>query len=221
MEARFEDDANAANVIGEIRGREHPDEIMVVGCHLDSWDVGTGASDDAVGCVSVWEAVRLMKQLDLRPRRTVRAVLYANEENGLRGGLAYRDAHRETLERHVAMLEMDLGAFAPVHFGFSGTDAARATIEAIASLVEPVDAHRVRAGGGGADIGPSVQAAGLPALSLTGDAERYFMIHHTPADTVDRIRPDEVSRAVAAIAVMAYVVADLPERLDRAALSAQ
>ncbi len=217
MASHFADEADSANVIGEIRGREHPDEVMVVACHLDSWDVGTGASDDAVGCIGVWEAVRLMKQLDLRPRRTVRVVLYANEENGLRGGTTYRDAHREELAKHVAMLEMDLGAFPPVHFGFSGSDGARATVEAIASLLEPIDAQRVRPGGGGADIGPSVQAAGIPALSLTGDAEQYFMIHHTPADTIDRIQPRDVARAAAAIAVMAYVIADLPERLDRAA----
>src|SRR5438477_10703468 len=126
MESHFEADAESANVIGELRGREQPDEIVVVGGHLDSWDVGTGASDDGGGCVVTWEALRLMKKLGLRPRRTVRVVLWTNEENGSRGGLAYRDAHRAELPKHVAMLESDIGVFKPTGFGFSGTERARA-----------------------------------------------------------------------------------------------
>src|SRR5207253_5605782 len=134
MEAHMDPDAPSANVIGEIRGRERPEEIVVVSGHLDSWDVGDGASDDGAGCVVTWEALRLMKKLKLRPRRTVRLVLWTNEENGGRGGLAYRDQHRAELARHVMMLESDTGVFRPRGFGFSGSDDARQTVEAIASL---------------------------------------------------------------------------------------
>jgi len=212
MEARTEADVESANVVAELAGRERPEEIVVVGGHFDSWDVGTGASDDAVGCIVVWEAVRLMKATGLRPRRTVRVVLFTNEENGLRGGLAYRDRHRDELPRHVMMLESDSGVFPPVRIGVSGSDQARAMIRDIATLLAGIDAHRVDPHGGGADIGPSVQAAGIPAVSLNGDPGRYFLVHHTPADTVDRIDPQDVSRAVAAVAVVSYIVADLPER---------
>jgi carboxypeptidase Q len=213
MEAHTLPDVESANVIGEIAGRERPDEIVVVACHLDSWDAGTGASDDAAGCIATWEAVRLMKQAGLRPRRTVRVVLFTNEENGLRGGLAYRDRHRDVLASHVMMLEADLGVFPPLAFGYTGSDKGREVVTQIATLLDRVGATRVAAQGGGADIGPSVQAAGIPAMSLSGDPGTYFVIHHTPADTVDRIEPDDLARAVAAIAVMTYIVADLPERL--------
>jgi carboxypeptidase Q len=213
MEARFEPDVESANVVGEWRGRERPEEIVVVGCHVDSWDVGTGASDDAVGCIVTWEAVRLMKALDLRPRRTVRVVLFTNEENGLRGGLGYRDRHRDELSRHVMMLEADLGVFWPQTIGFTGSDAARAVVTQAATLIAGVGFDRITQNGGGADIGPSVAAAGIPSMALQGDPDRYFVVHHTPADTIDRIAPSEVARATAAIAVMTYVVADLPERL--------
>jgi carboxypeptidase Q len=212
MEAHFDADALSANVVGELRGRERPDELVVVGGHLDSWDVGAGASDDGGGCVATWEALRLMKRLDLRPRRTVRVVLFTNEENGSRGGQAYRDAHREELPRHVMMLESDNGLFRPVSFGINGNERARETVAAIASLLKEIGADRVTPGGGGSDIEPSVQAAGIPSLSFDGSGD-YFSFHHTQADTVDKIDPDDVSRAAAAIAVMTYVVADLPMRL--------
>ena len=213
MEAHTEPDVQSANVVGEIVGRERPEEVVVVGGHLDSWDVGTGASDDAVGCIVTWEAVRLMKSLGLRPRRTVRVVLFANEENGLRGGLAYRDRHRDALAAHVLMLEVDLGVFDMRGFGFTGDPRARETVRQVATLLQGLDTHRVGEGGGGADIGPSVETAGIPAMSPTVDAERYFAIHHTPADTVERIEPGDLARAVASVAVMAYVVADIPDRL--------
>jgi carboxypeptidase Q len=214
MEAHAEAEALSANVVGEIRGRERPDEMVVVGCHLDSWDVGTGASDDGAGCVVTWEALRLMKSLGLKPRRTVRLVLWTNEENGLRGGVAYLARHRSTLSHHVMMLEADMGVFAPISFGFTGSERARAKVQAIASLLTKLGADRVGPSGGGADIGPSVQAGNIPSMALSGDPVRYFQIHHTAADTVDRIDPMELSRASAAIAVMTYIIADMPERLD-------
>jgi carboxypeptidase Q len=213
MDAHMEADAESANVIGEIRGREHPDEIVVVSGHLDSWDVGAGATDDGGGCVVTWEALRLMKKLNLRPRRTVRVVLWTNEENGGRGGLAYRDQHRAELGRHVMMLESDGGVFQPQGFGFSGNEQARATVRAIATLLSGIGADQITPGGGGADIGPSVQEAHIPAMSLDVDGSKYFLIHHTPADTIDKIDPVEMAKCAAAVAVMAFVIADLPQRL--------
>ena len=127
MEAQFLPDADSANVVGEIRGREQPDEIVVIGGHFDSWDVGTGPTDDGGGCVSTWEALRLMKKLNLRPRRTVRVVLWTNEENGdARRPRRIAISTATELSNHVMMLESDGGVFRPTGFGFSGTDTARA-----------------------------------------------------------------------------------------------
>jgi carboxypeptidase Q len=212
MEAKFLPDADSFNVVGEIRGRERPDEVVVVSGHFDSWDVGTGSTDDGGGCVVSWEALRLMKKLNLRPRRTVRVVLWTNEENGLRGGLGYRERHKDELAQHVLMFESDSGVFRPTGFGFSGSDAARATVKDIATLLKGIQADRISAAGEGADISPSVQAANIPAMSLDVDGN-YFLIHHTEADTIDKIDPMDMSRASAAIAVMAYVVAEMAERL--------
>ena len=212
MEAKFLPDADSFNVVGEIRGRERPDEVVVVGGHIDSWDVGTGATDDGGGCVVTWDALRLMKKLNLRPRRTVRVVLWTNEENGTRGGDAYRDRYRDQLANHVLMLESDSGVFRPTGFGFTGSPAARTTVMAIASLLRGIQADRIAGPGEGTDIGPSVEAGGMPAMSLEVDGN-YFLIHHTQADTVDKIDPADMGRASAAIAVIAYVVAEMPERL--------
>ncbi len=212
MEAHFEADVPSANVVAELRGREKPDEYVVIGGHIDSWDVGAGASDDGGGIVATWEALRLMKTLGLRPRRTVRVVLWTNEENGGRGGQAYRDAHKAELARHVMMMEADSGLFRPVSFAVTANDTARSTVRAIASLLTNIEAQTVTPGGGGSDIGPSVAAAPIPALSYEGTGD-YFLLHHTNADTVDKIAPVDVSRAAAAIAVMTYVIADLPQRL--------
>jgi len=212
MEARFLPDADSANVVGEIRGRERPDEVVVIGGHFDSWDVGTGSTDDGGGCIATWEALRLMKKLNLRPRRTVRVVLWTNEENGGRGGQAYHDQHLAELANHVMMLESDGGVFRPTGFGFSGTETGRARVRDIATLLAGIHADGISPSGGGADIGPSVQQAGIPALSLEVEGN-YFLLHHTPADTIDKIDPLEIARSSAAIAVMTYVIAEMPERL--------
>jgi carboxypeptidase Q len=213
MEAHFDRDVESANVVGELRGRERPDEVVVVGGHIDSWDVGAGASDDGGGCVVTWEALRIMKKLNLRPRRTVRVVLWTNEENGGRGGQAYRDKHRAELAKHVMMLESDGGVFRPLGFGFTGNDSARDTVRAIATLLTGIAADQITPGGGGADIGPSVQDGHVPSMSLDVDGSKYFLIHHTPADTIDKIDPTEMAKCAAAVAVMTYVIADLPQRL--------
>jgi carboxypeptidase Q len=215
MDAHFEADAESANVVGEIRGREKPDEFVVVGGHLDSWDVGAGASDDGGGCIVTWEALRIMKKLNLRPRRTVRVVLWTNEENGGRGGLAYRDRHRPELGGHVMMLESDGGVFRPTGFGFTGSESARKTVTAIATLLRGIGADQIGPSGGGADIGPSVLEGKMASMSLDVEGSKYFQIHHTPADTIDKIDPVEMAKCAAAVAVMAYVVAEMPERLGQ------
>jgi carboxypeptidase Q len=215
LDSQVLEDAESANVVAELRGREKPEEIVLLGGHLDSWDVGTGASDDAVGCIVTWEAVRLIKSLGIRPRRTIRVVLWTNEENGIRGATAYADKHRAHASNHVFALESDTGVFEPARLGFSGSSIARTMVRDIASLLSPIGMSAIGPGGGGADIGPIAQAGDVPTMAYQGDPARYFVIHHTPADTVERIAPSEVSKATAAIAVMIYVIAEMPERLPR------
>lgn len=210
MSARTLPDAQSHNVMGELVGREKPSEIVVMGGHIDSWDVGSGAMDDGGGVVVAWEAIRLLKRLGLTPRRTIRVVGWTNEENGGRGGAAYRDQHQR--EVHQLAIESDGGVFAPTGFGFTGPPAARAAIEAIGSLLAPIGAGTIGAAGGGADIGPIMQT-GVPGMGLNVDDSRYFWFHHTDADTPDKLKPAEVRRVVAAMAVMAYIAADLEQSL--------
>ncbi len=212
MEAKTLPDVPSRNVVAELRGRELPEEVVVMGGHIDSWDVGQGAMDDGGGCVIAWEAVRLMKELGLRPRRTVRVVLWTNEENGLRGGTAYRDAHADALEDHVLAIESDSGVFDPLGFGFTGTDRAFEMVRAVGGLLEGIEAGEITRGGGGADIGP-IMREGVPGMGLRVDGSRYFWYHHTDADTIDKLDARDVAEGVAAMAVMSYVVADMPERL--------
>lgn len=214
MEAHFEADAESANVVADLRGAEKPDEIVLLAGHLDSWDVGTGAHDDGGGCLMSWEALRVLKKLGLRPRRTIRVVLYTNEENGLRGGIAYRDAHKDEVANYVLGIESDSGTFRPTGFGFLVNDAAHATLVQIASLLEPINASAIGTNGGGADIGPLMRD-GMPGGNLDVAGDRYFHYHHTPADTIDKIDKNDFKLCVAALAVMAYVVADLPTRLGQ------
>ncbi len=214
MEARTLPDVPSRNVVAEIVGSERPEEVVVLGGHIDSWDVGQGAMDDGGGSVAAWEAVRLIQRLGLRPRRTIRVVLWTNEENGLRGADGYRDTHLDELDRHVMAMESDGGVFKPFGFGFGGSDAAFAIVSEIGSLLDRIDAGRVQRPGGGADIGPLMRE-GVPGLGLQVDGSRYFWYHHTDADTIDKLDPREMAECVAAMAVMAYVVADLEDRLPR------
>ena len=202
------------NVMAEIVGWEHPEEVVVLGGHSDSWDVGQGAMDDAGGVVAAWEAVRLMKELGLRPRRTVRVVGWTAEEPGIFGGQAYAEAPGRNEETHVLGIESDGGVFSPLGFGFTGSDEAFAIVSEIGTLLEPIGAGTISQGGGGADIGAMMER-GMPGMGLNVEPTRYFWYHHTDADTLDKLDPAEASRCVAAMAVMAYVVADLPEPLPR------
>ena len=214
MEARFLPDAESANVIAEIKGTEKPDEVVLVSGHFDSWDVGQGAHDDGGGCIAAWEVARLLKSLNLRPRRTIRVVLFTNEENGLRGGTAYRDAHKAEVAKHVLAIESDSGVYRATGFGLSAqaSPQARADMQEIARLLSGIRADRIDPDGGGADISPLMRD-GVTGASLNVEGTHYFDIHHTHADTFDKVSPQELASCVAAMAVMAYVVADMPERL--------
>jgi carboxypeptidase Q len=203
-------DAPSRNVVAEIVGREKPDEVVVLGGHIDSWDVGQGAMDDGGGSVAAWEAVRLLKRLGLRPRRTVRVVLWTNEENGGRGAEAYAKAHAGELSRHVMAMESDNGVFNPRGYVLGGSDSAAAVIRQVAALMQPIGATGLERvdGSPAADTEP-LAAAGVPAMELDVDGSRYFWYHHSDADMLDKLDPAELARCVAAMAVMADVVADL------------
>jgi carboxypeptidase Q len=205
-------------VVAEIVGREKPDEVVVLGGHIDSWDVGQGAMDDGGGSVAAWEAVRLMHRLGLRPRRTVRVVLWTNEENGGRGADAYRDAHAAELAKHVLAMESDNGAFNPKGYTLAGNDSAAAVVRQVAGLLQSINATGVQRAdeSPAADITPLAEA-GVAAMEIDTDASRYFWYHHTDGDTLDKLDPGELARCVAAMAVMAYVVADLPDALPHSA----
>lgn len=222
MEARTAEDAESANVAGEIPGREKPNEVVVVGGHIDSWDVGQGAQDDGSGCIAALQAVALAKRLGLQPRRTLRVCFWTNEENGLRGGNAYRLWSEARGEKHVAAIEMDGGAEQPTGFGVGirtrsasperDMDAAVAKLEPIGRLLASIGAGGILRGGGGADIGPLMNA-GVPGLGLRTVGEKYFHWHHTHADTVDKVDLQDFRRCMASLAVMGYVLADMPETL--------
>ena len=202
-------DVASANVIAEIRGSERPEEIVLVGGHLDSWDLGTGAIDNGSGSAMVMETMRVLHELGIKPKRTIRGVLFMNEENGLRGGRAYfqNAAAREELHRHVAAVERDAGAAAP--FGFVTTlegpelealQARLKVLDRIATMQYITSRHT------GADTSPLTDA-GVPGFGLVPDSRHYFDYHHTPADTLDKIDPDHLRQNAAALAALVFVLA--------------
>src|SRR5688572_297105 len=215
MSARKLPDVPSRNVVAEIVGSEKPDEVVVLGGHIDSWDLGTGAMDDGGGCVAAWEAVKLIKRLGLRPKRTIRVVLWTNEENGLRGATGYRDAHRAEIDKHVLAMESDNGDVNVTEAGITAGEGGLAIATDIASLFSSFGATPVTAGGGGADTSP-LTALGVPAMSPTVDGTKYFWYHHSDADTMDKLDPREMAENVALLSVLAYVVADMPGTLPRA-----
>jgi hypothetical protein len=206
-------DAPSANVVAEWRGSKRPDEVVVISGHLDSWDVGAGAEDDGAGVVMAMESLALLKRLDLRPARTVRAVLYMNEENGTRGGHGYADQHAEEMAKHVAALEADSGAGPWLGYSVLSGPGGPATVRDLAQALG--DGHEVKDGGeGGTDIGP-MRAAGVPLLGVRFDMTHYFDWHHTMADTLDKIDPGNLAEGVVAMALMGYALADLETPLPR------
>ncbi len=217
MDARHEGMVPSANVIGELRGSERPEEVVVIGGHLDSWDVGQGAHDDGGGCVIAMETINVLRKLGLRPRRTIRVVLWTNEENGLNGGRQYAEDHADELVNHVAAIESDSGVFAPKGYSVQCSDPdkqARAAeqMRDIAGLLESIGATSIREGGSGADVSP-MKSAGFALMGFRVEGKTYFDYHHTHADTLDKVVPEELSRCVASLAVVSYVLADMPGRL--------
>ena len=200
----------SANVIGEVTGREKPDEVVVVSGHLDSWDLGTGAIDDGAGCAIAIEAARLVARTERRPRRTIRVVLFANEESGLAGGKGYAARHAAELPKHAGAFEADAGTGAPLGFSWNAAETLEPALAAVARLLEPLGAGSLRKGGqGGADISAMASSA-VPLFGLRQETGSYFDFHHTADDTFDKIEPASLDRAAAALAAMAYAVADLP-----------
>lgn len=210
-------DVEGANVVGEITGRERPDEVVVIGGHLDSWDLGTGAHDDGAGCVEAMEAARILLQMGLRPRRTIRVVLFASEEiGGLQGGVGYLRAHSSEVGKHVAAIESDSGAGPLIGFSAGGTtEEGYDVLREVLQLLEPLGAGELRAGGGGgADIGP-LGSEGVPVLGLWPDTGLYFDYHHSEEDVVENVDPRLLADGTAAMAVMAFILADMEKPLPR------
>ncbi|HVX39980.1 MAG TPA: M20/M25/M40 family metallo-hydrolase [Gemmatimonadaceae bacterium] len=214
MDAETLPDAPSRNVVAELEGSEKPDEVVVLGGHIDSWDVGEGAMDDGGCSVAAWEAVHLMQQLGLRPKRTVRVVLWTNEENGGRGGRGYRDAHAAELANHQVAMECDNGVFRPDGVRFQGSAAGLAFIQPVAQLLERIGAGKAFAGDPEADVTPIIQR-GVPGLALDVDDTRYFWYHHSWGDMMTMIDRDDFRRCIATMAVWAYALADLDQRVPR------
>jgi carboxypeptidase Q len=208
-------DAPSSNIVAEITGREKPEEIVLVSGHFDSWDVGQGAMDDGGGAMSAWEAVRIMYALGLRPRRTVRVVLWTNEENGSAGAHGYARLHQGELARHVVAMESDRGTFKPQGFSFVGSDAARKIIQTLAAPLGRLGAAKIVDQGSETDVGVLARE-NVPTLALLDDETKYFWYHHSDGDTMDKLDPRELSACAAAMAVMAWQVADDPVALPRA-----
>ncbi len=218
MEAKDYGEVPSANVVAEIVGSEKPDEIVVIGGHIDSWDVGQGAQDDGCGCVVAMEALTVIRKLGLRPKRTIRVVLWTNEENGLAGARSYAVRHQD--EVHVAGIESDSGGFKPegISIEMENDDAQRRAVVQLGKvlgLLKRLGATRATEGYSGADISPLLKT-GTACMGLRVDGRLYFNTHHTAADTVDKVDPGELSDCVATVAAAAFIIADLPERLGGA-----
>ncbi len=234
MEAHMEADAKSGNVMGDLVGSEHPEEMVVIGGHIDSWDVGQGAQDDGSGIMATLAAVAEIKKLGMVPKRTIRVVFWVNEENGDAGGKAYRAMLGDKLSTQVAAIEMDGGAEAPVGFGYGSSGGGRRAVpggpavaapklepaeqhslemlQEIGTLLTSIGADKVTAGGGGSDIEPMMHD-GVPGLGERTTGAHYFDWHHTEADTLDKVDPQEFRKNVASLAVMTWVLADMPEKL--------
>ena len=198
-------DVESANVVGELEGSEKPEEIIVIGGHLDSWDKGQGAHDDGAGVVQSMEALRILKELGLKPKRTIRAVLFINEENGLAGGKAYAAKDRPG-EKHIAAIETDAGGFSPRGFGVQADSMMIEKIARWSYLLHPIDADRIQKGGGGADIS-ELGKKGVPQIGLRPEGQRYFDYHHSNNDTIDKVNERELELGAIALATLAYVLA--------------
>lgn len=198
-------DAKSYNVVGEIKGSEKPDEIIVVGGHLDSWDLAEGAHDDGSGCVQSMDVLRIMKALGIKPKRTLRAVMFMNEENGLRGGIKYADLAKQNNEKTIAAIESDEGGFTPRGFGIVGTPEQRTKAMRWTPLLAPYGLTDIGPGSGGADIGPLAQT-GTVLFGFKPDSQRYFDYHHTPVDRFEAVSQRELELGAASMAALTYLL---------------
>jgi carboxypeptidase Q len=216
-------DAPSFNVVAEVRGREKPEEIVLIGAHLDSWDLATGAIDDGAGVAMVMEALRVISKLPVAPRRTVRAVLFMNEENGIRGGLAYAKDYAADIQHHIAVLEADIGAGRPLGFTVHGGAGAVALLRPYLEPLDKLGSASVTEGDrGGADISPLAKVdSPPPVIELDQDTTHYFDVHHSAADTLDKVEPRALAESTAAVAWVTYSLAEMPETLPRPAKSAE
>lgn len=201
-------DALSYNVIGEMTGSQFPDQIITVGGHLDSWDLAEGAHDDGTGIVQSIEVLRIFKAMGYRPKHTVRAVMFMNEENGLRGGQKYAELAKQNNEKHVAAIESDAGGFTPRGFGIDAPTELYKKINTLwQPLFQPYDADRLTQGGGGADIGPLKRVApGVILIGYRPDSQRYFDIHHTPNDVFENVNRRELELGAAAMCSLVYLI---------------
>jgi hypothetical protein len=202
----FRPDTIGHNVIGELTGTEFPDEIITVGGHLDCWDNCEGAHDDGAGCVQTIEILRAFKAIGYKPRRTIRFVLFANEENGLRGGNKYAEEAKAKGEKHVFALESDAGGFTPRGFGFNMSEERYQKVLKWKYLLSPYGASELNRGGGGADIGPLNRSLGTPVAGLQPDSQRYFDFHHARNDTFEAVNKRELELGAVNMAALIYLV---------------
>ena len=206
QDCHFLDSVLSYNVIGEIKGSEFPDEFITVCGHLDSWDLGTGAHDDGAGIVQSIEMIRTIKATNLKPKRTLRAVAFMNEENGLRGGITYAAVAKEKKEKHIAAMESDAGGFLPLGFGLNMAEEKKAKIRKWAPLFLPYFVYNFTGEGDGADISP-LRKQGVPCMGLEVNPQVYFNYHHTANDTFDKVNKRELLLGAAAMTAMAYMIA--------------
>jgi hypothetical protein len=204
------------NVVGDLKGSEHPEQVVIVSGHLDSWDLGTGAIDDGAGVAVAMETAELIQRLRLHPKRTLRVIAWMDEENGGRGHDAYAKAHEADLGNHVAAIESDTGAGHPLGFEAKINPKGFPLLMPVQDILHSFGANLIQLTerSPGADIAPLAKA-GVPTLGIMQDARAYFNYHHTPADTLDKIVPQELRENAAALAVMGYALANLPEPLPR------
>ncbi|MGQ0740107.1 MAG: M20/M25/M40 family metallo-hydrolase [Bacteroidota bacterium] len=202
----FLPDTIGHNIIGELKGTEFPDEIITVGGHLDCWDNCEGAHDDGAGCVQTIEILRAFKAIGYKPKRTIRFVLFANEENGLRGGNKYAEEAKAKNEKHILAMESDAGGFTPRSLGFSGSDEQYQKVLSWKPLIAPYGCTEINRGGGGADIGPLNRALKTPTASLNPDNQRYFDIHHARSDVFESVNKRELELGAVNMAAFIYLV---------------
>jgi hypothetical protein len=203
---KFFPDTIGHNVIGELKGTEFPNEFITIGGHLDSWDPAEGAHDDGAGCVQTIEILRAFKALGYKPKRTIRFVLFANEENGLRGGNKYAEEAKAKGEKHIFALESDAGGFTPIGFGFTGSEAQYQKIVSWRSLLQSYSPAIINRGGGGADIGPLNRTQGTPIAGLSPDSQRYFDYHHARNDVFEAVNKRELQLGAINMAALVYLV---------------